>query len=108
MAQKTVVTKYLTDDMDGTEAVETIVFGIDNKTYEIDLNKRNAAAMRKALKPYLTSGRRLRMKRAPSTGTTYQDLSKEDRLRVRAWAGLSSRGRVNDEIVATWIAGGRK
>jgi hypothetical protein len=38
---------YFTDDIDGSEAEETIKFDLDGKTYEIDLNKKNAAALRK-------------------------------------------------------------
>ena len=41
------------DDLDGSKAVETVKFGLDGKTYEIDLNKRNAAALRKAVAAYV-------------------------------------------------------
>ena len=37
MAQKVVVTLF--DDIDGSEAAETIAFGLDGKSYEIDLNE---------------------------------------------------------------------
>ncbi len=39
----------LTDDLDGSEADETIMFALDGAGYEIDLNAKNAAALRKAL-----------------------------------------------------------
>lgn len=51
MAQK--VNIVLIDDLDGTEgAAETVAFGIDGDTYEIDLTEKNAAAMRKAFAKY--------------------------------------------------------
>ena len=39
MAQKVQVT--LEDDIDGGEAAETIVFGLDGVNYEIDLSQEN-------------------------------------------------------------------
>ena len=49
----------------GETADETVEFGIDGKSYEIDLSDANAAKLRDALAPYLgharrTGGRRLR------------------------------------------------
>ena len=41
MAQK--VLTMLTDDLDGSDASETITFGLDGVTYEIDLNTKNSA-----------------------------------------------------------------
>lgn len=54
MVQRTVV--VLEDDLDGGEAVETVVFALDGGTYEIDLNEDNAAQMRDKSLP--TWGRR--------------------------------------------------
>ncbi len=56
MAQRVVVTLY--DDIDGGEAAETIAFGLDGKSYEIDLNPANARKLRKALAPYMQAGRK--------------------------------------------------
>ena len=56
MAQKVVVTLF--DDIDGSEAAETIAFGLDGKSYEIDLNEVNARKLRKALAPYVEAGRK--------------------------------------------------
>ena len=44
MAQKTQV--ILTDDMDGSEATQTISFAYQGVNYEIDLNDDHAAAAR--------------------------------------------------------------
>ncbi|MFI7005623.1 Lsr2 family protein [Streptomyces sp. NPDC050145] len=56
MAQRVVVTLF--DDIDGGEAAETVAFGLDGKSYEIDLNQANAKKLRKALAPYLQAGRK--------------------------------------------------
>ena len=42
MAQRTQV--ILVDDIDGSEATQTVTFGIDGVTYEIDLNEDRRAA----------------------------------------------------------------
>ncbi len=57
MAQK--VNIILVDDLDGSEAVETVSFGLDGTSYEIDLNKKNAAALRDALGGYLGHARKV-------------------------------------------------
>ena len=47
MAQKVVVS--LVDDLDSSEADETVEFGLDGATYEIDLSDANAATLRDRL-----------------------------------------------------------
>ena len=44
MAQKVMVT--LVDDLDGSEAGETVEFGLDGAFYEIDLSEGNAERLR--------------------------------------------------------------
>ena len=44
MARQETVT--LIDDIDGGKAHETVAFGLDGSTYEIDLNNKKAAALR--------------------------------------------------------------
>ena len=56
MAQKVHIT--LEDDLDGGDAAETVAFGLDGRTYEIDLNAKNAKALRDALAKYVAAGRR--------------------------------------------------
>ncbi len=57
MAKRTVVT--LIDDIDGSRAEETVVYGIDGDVYAIDLNTVNAQDLRDAVAPYLSVSRRL-------------------------------------------------
>jgi nucleoid-associated protein Lsr2 len=100
MAQQTTVT--LTDDLDGGKAAETVSFGIDGRVYEIDLSKKNAAALRKALGEYTASARRVRAGRAAVKLANTPD--RVDAKAVREWAqeqgiAVSARGRVPAEIV---------
>jgi hypothetical protein len=44
MAQKVQV--LLVDDLDGSKATETVAFGLDGASYEIDLSTRNASKLR--------------------------------------------------------------
>ena len=57
MAQK--VNIILIDDIDDSEATETVAFGIDGASYEIDLNDKHAAALREALAAYVGHGRKV-------------------------------------------------
>jgi hypothetical protein len=57
MAQK--VNIVLVDDLDGSEATESVSFGLDGTSYEIDLNDKNAAQLRDALAPYVGHARKV-------------------------------------------------
>ena len=79
MAQK--VNIVLVDDLDGTEASETVTFGLDGTTYEIDLNAKNADALRGALAGYVGharkvtgGGRRTRKSSASSSASHTKDI----------------------------------
>ena len=54
----------ITDDIDGGEAHETIAFGLDGSSLEIDLNKLNAAQFRQTVAPYIGTGGRVSRGRA--------------------------------------------
>jgi hypothetical protein len=56
MAQKTIV--QLIDDIDQGTAEETVSFGLDGASYEIDLSAKNAAKLRDALAVYVANARR--------------------------------------------------
>ena len=56
MAQQAIVT--LMDDVDGSEAVDTVRFGLDGRAYEIDLNEAHAEGPREVLAPYLVAALR--------------------------------------------------
>jgi hypothetical protein len=48
-----VVIEKLTDDLDGSEATESVQFGLDRSTYSVDLSELNAEALRSALAPFI-------------------------------------------------------
>jgi len=48
----------MTDDLDGSQADTTVSFAVDGSAYEIDLSKRNAAAMRKTFGRYIEHARK--------------------------------------------------
>src|SRR5579862_8816767 len=111
MAKATIT--YLADDLDGSDADETIRFALDGKSYEIDLNKKNAATLRKSLQPYITAGRSTGRKtsapRANGLGavTEFSKLAAEEKDRFRKWAKLPNARRIADERVKAWIEAGR-
>src|SRR6266852_3500241 len=100
MAKTTVVT--LTDDLDGTNADRTLTFGWDGATYEIDLSKKNASALQKALAPYLDAGRKVHG--TTTRGRRPAGSAKADLTTIRAWANanghpVANRGRIAASIV---------
>ncbi|WP_221348652.1 histone-like nucleoid-structuring protein Lsr2 [Streptomyces beigongshangae] len=103
MAQRVVVTLF--DDIDGSKATETIAFGLDGTSYEIDLNPANAEKLRRALEPYVEAGR----KRSRS-GRAYRETAvAPDPSAVRAWAQsnrleVPARGRIPKKVYEAFAA----
>ncbi len=104
MAQKVHI--VLEDDLDGGDASETVSFGLDGTSYEIDLNEENAAGLREALSAYVGharkvgSGRRTAKRSAASTGASAGGPAAKD---VREWARESGlevpdRGRIPADV----------
>ena len=56
MAQQTTV--RFVDDLDGSEAVGTVTFSLDNRAYEIDLSDENTDKLHEALAPFIEHGRK--------------------------------------------------
>ncbi|GAA4722370.1 Lsr2 family protein [Nocardioides endophyticus] len=106
MAQKTHI--FLEDDLDGSEATETVTFGLDGSSYEIDLNDKNAAKLRDALAPYVGHGRRVGS--APRRGRKAAARAGGPSAReIRDWArsngyDVPDRGRVSADIRAAYEA----
>ena len=57
MAQK--VQTFLIDDLDGSEAEGTVLFGLDGTQYETDLSTAHAKELRTALARYIDAGRKV-------------------------------------------------
>lgn len=109
MAQK--VNVILVDDIDGSDAEETVSFGLDGNSYEIDLNSANASALREALAPYIGHGRRLGGRRGGPTrrGSAGAAASGAPAKEVRAWArangyDLPDRGRIPADVQSAYAA----
>ena len=90
------VIEKLIDDLDGGEAAETVTFGLDGATYEIDLTRRNAGALRKALERYVKSARKSSSSRQPTrrAATPAAKATKSKRnfdiVQLREWAGANN------------------
>jgi len=117
MAQTVIV--QLTDDIDGDEADVTISFALNGKSYEIDLNSKNADRLREAFAPFIEkarrSGREDRGAKARSSDksaetsskTLFSALDTEEKERFRTWAKMPTARRVSDARVQEWIDSGR-
>lgn len=105
MSTKRIVT--LIDDVDGTDAVETIQFALDGVEYEIDLSEKNAAEMRDAMALWVGSARRIKGGKRRSAPRKKPDY---DPAEVRKWARsqgiqVAARGRLDQGVVAAYRAG---
>lgn len=106
MAQKVLVS--LVDDLDGSEADETVEFGLDGISYQIDLSAKNAESLRETLASYVDHARRSGGRKRPpraggGTGRTAA-VDREQNQAIRAWArkngfAVSDRGRIPTEVV---------
>jgi hypothetical protein len=107
MAQK--ITVELEDDLTGGPAEETVRFAFDSTGHEIDLNAKNATALRKQLAAHAGHARqagRSAVRRAGRTAARRQRSSD-----IRAWAkerglAVSERGRIPASAVEQYHAAG--
>src|SRR4029453_10124462 len=76
----------MTDDIDGKPAAETVTFGLDGRTFEIDLSEKNARALRKDLAPWVASARRVSGRRGRGSRAANGSGTGVDPKAVRAWA----------------------
>jgi Lsr2 len=119
MATRTVVT--LVDDVDGSEAAETLSFGIDRVGYEIDLSAEHASALRDVLAPYVAAARRTGGRRSsresaparpasPGSDGSAPVRSRSTNAQIRSWAAehgvtLAERGRLPSRVIEAFEAG---
>ncbi|MCZ4498624.1 MAG: hypothetical protein JWQ74_1177 [Marmoricola sp.] len=102
MAQK--VNIVLVDDIDGTDADETVSFALDGREYEIDLTTGNAAKLREALALYVGHARR-----AGAAGRKRSRPGGPTPAEIRVWArengfDVPDRGRVSSEVREAYLA----
>lgn len=86
MAQK--VRVRLVDDLDGSEARETVSFALDGRPREIELSHENAAKFRRLMEPYMERSRPARPTNlaAKCTPPLTQAALREEGVAIRAWA----------------------
>ncbi|WAL39092.1 Lsr2 family protein [Brevibacterium sp. BRM-1] len=108
MARETKV--VLTDDIDGTDAAETVSFALDQTAYEIELSSENAQKLRDVLAPYTAKARRVAgggrtVRRSAGGGANSSKVT----AKIRTWAkengyDVSDRGRISYPIVEAYRA----
>ncbi|MFC4336828.1 histone-like nucleoid-structuring protein Lsr2 [Salininema proteolyticum] len=108
----------LIDDIDGGEGDETVRFGIDGESYEIDLSAANANELRNLLAKYQAAGTRLgRYTVDPGRGARRRGnarrqtpvVDREQNRAIREWAAnkgmkIAPRGRIPGDVVAAYHA----
>ena len=115
MATMTTVT--LVDDLDGTEAEESVSFALDGANYEIDLSEDNAAKLRDSLAVFVANARRVDGGRRGSRGrargaapaakpakSSRSTPDREQTAAIREWARangheVSERGRLSAAVL---------
>jgi hypothetical protein len=104
MAQRTQI--LYVDDIDGSQADGTVRFGLDGTYYEIDLSKKHADQLAKAIRPYVEAARKVSSSssRRASRGSRPSRHNQSD---VRAWARaqglkISDRGRIPADVLAQY------
>jgi hypothetical protein len=109
MARKVTVT--LIDDFDGEgTADETVEFGLDGVTYEIDLASKNATKLRNDLKKWVEAGRKVSGRRRGRAASNRRGaIDREQSAAIREWArrnghNVSTRGRIPADIVEAFHA----
>jgi hypothetical protein len=110
MAQR--VNVVLVDDIDGSDAEETVSFALDGVDYEIDLSDQHAGELRNAISLYIgharrTGGRRKSGRRASTPAAS--DDGGASAAEIRAWArengwDVPERGRVSAEVREAYAA----
>lgn len=125
MAQQNTV--VMRDDLTGGKAAETVSFALDGTMYEIDLNKRNAAALRKVLGAYIAAGRpaaKPTRRRRPASRTSARtgraanaaraaNATAPSQAEIRAWATeqgieVAARGRISNAVREQYLAGRKR
>ena len=113
------ITERLIDDLDGSDATQTVEFAYKGKYYTLDLNDNNASDFEDALAPYIAAaekaggaqsgrGRRGGKRQSGASGSPGEvsDYSPKD---VRAWAQANdvevpARGRIPGKVIEQFRA----
>jgi Lsr2 len=97
----------LVDDLDGSQASETVYFSLGGHPYEIDLSDENAAKLRDGLTPFVAAARRgpgSRRSRRGRAGDIPPPLTdRRETAAIREWARqhghkIAVRGRIPNAV----------
>jgi hypothetical protein len=103
------VTLTLVDDIDGSQATETVSFGLDGRRYDIDLSTAHVTQLRDALASYVAAARRgtggISRRRSPAASRPAGD--REQTAAIRQWArangqSVSDRGRISRAVLEAY------
>ena len=115
MAQRQVT--IMTDDIDGSEATQSVEFSYKGKSYRIDLNDTHAEELDEVLAPYISAatenarrgGGRTTRSSGPQRPRASSGSGEVDPKQVRAWAEangveVSPRGRIAASVIEQYRA----
>jgi hypothetical protein len=93
----------LEDDLTGGPADETVMFGVDGRDYQIDLNAKHAASFRRQVAAFVQHARPVALRRSRSTAARSK-ASRERSRQIRAWAGrrgfeIAEHGRLPGHVI---------
>lgn len=96
----------LEDDLDGSEATQTLSFAVDGVEYEIDVNDEHAEQIRNAFAPWVSAARRVGGRKNTRSAAAS---SKNELAEIREWARaqgmqVSERGRISTEVRDAYAA----
>ncbi len=105
----TKISAVLEDDIGDGPAAETVRFGLDGSDYEIDLNEKNAARLRRQLTPFVEHARKVGIGRGQRRRSARTASNRERSGDIRAWAKdkgipISDRGRIPGSLVERYEA----
>jgi hypothetical protein len=114
MAQQTTV-RFI-DDLDGSDAVGTVTFSLENRSYEIDLSDENTDKLHDALAPFIEHGRQVSgrgtgrgRRRTQAADEKPARSNREETAAIREWARanghkVNDRGRIPKSVIEAYQA----
>jgi hypothetical protein len=109
MAKRTI--EVFHDDLDGSEGASTVKFGLDGKSYEIDLSEAHEKELRKALEKYVGAATQVTAHNAAATGRRKYGTgpARRDTKHIREWlrsqgVEISDRGRIPTDLMNRYNA----
>ncbi|MEY9859036.1 hypothetical protein ABH935_004663 [Catenulispora sp. GAS73] len=110
MAKRTI--EVFHDDLDGSEGASTVKFGLDGKSYEIDLSEAHEKELRKALEKYVGAATQVAASSASASGRRKYGTgpTRRDTKHIREWlrnvegVEISDRGRIPTDLMNRYNA----